>query len=98
MSLRTRAARQLQSSLRLAMRRIPIALKDKNALNLNDLVIKSVSSALMKELLDLIAQNSWWVPPKVYEKISVVYPKTRRMHSKEKKGNVVDGDIRLWTN
>ena len=72
-------------------------MKRRDALNLNDQVTKSVSSTGMKELLDLVAQNSWWISPKVYEKVQVVYPETRRTHSKEKRGNVVDG-IRLWTN
>src|SRR2546426_11223503 len=72
-------------------------MKRRDALNLNDQVTKSVSSTGMKELLDLVPQNSWWISPKVYEKVQVVYPETRRTHSKEKRGNVVDG-IRLWTN
>ena len=46
---------------------------------------------------ELIATHSWWVSPKVYRAIKVVYPRTRRRHAKEKRGQVVDG-IRLWYN
>ncbi len=72
-------------------------MKDKNAIDLNDLIFKGLSFSLVRNLLDLVAQNSWWVPPQVYERVQTVYPATRRRRSKETRRDVVNG-IRLWTN
>jgi hypothetical protein len=48
--------------------------------------------------MDLVAQHSWWVSPKVYKEIQVVYPHTRRKNGlREKRGDLVDG-VRLWDN
>jgi len=72
-------------------------LKDPDAVDLNELVKKSLSAMAIEQLLDLVAQHSWWVPREVYEKVPIVYPKTRRGRSKEHRGQVVDG-VRLWNN
>jgi len=72
-------------------------MKDQHAIDLDYEMNKALSLVGIKQLLDLIAQNSWWVPKQVYDKVKVVYPGTRRMHSKEGKRTVVDG-IRVWTN
>lgn len=50
-------------------------------------------------VLDLLARVSLWVDPVVYRnrKIRVVYPKTRRKKSREKRKEWVDG-AKLWTN
>ena len=58
-------------------------MKDQNAIDLDDEMNKGLSPTGIKQLLDLIAQNSWWIPQEVYDKVKVVYPETRRMHSKE---------------
>ena len=71
--------------------------KDENAADLDELVQKGLSPASKKFLLDLVAEYSWWVPREVYERIQVVYPKTRRARSKETRRDVVDG-VRLWYN
>jgi len=52
----------------------------------------------IKSIMDLVAQHSWWVSPKVYEEIQIVYPRTRRTHgTKEKRGELLEG-VCLWDN
>ena len=72
--------------------------KHSNALDLNELLQHELGSAGLRPIFDLVAQNSWWVSPKVYRQIQVVYPKTRRKKGVlEKRGQVISG-IRLWEN
>jgi hypothetical protein len=72
--------------------------KDLNALDLNELLQHELGEKGLRPILDLVAQHSWWVSPKVYRGIQVVYPKTRRKKGiSEKRGQVVTG-IRLWDN
>jgi len=73
-------------------------MKDPNAIDLDDIVEKGLSTTGIKQLLDWVAQYSWWVPRQVYEKVSVVYPKTRRKHAKESRGSVDGAGNRLWFN
>ena len=72
--------------------------KHSNALDLNELLQHELGNAGLRPIFDLVAQHSWWVSPKVYREIQVVYPKTRRKKGVlEKRGSVVNG-IRLWDN
>ncbi len=72
--------------------------KDSNALDLDELVEHDLREVGLKPIMDLVAQHSWWVSPKVYKEIQVVYPKTRRRRgTKEKRNDVING-IRLWNN
>ena len=67
------------------------------AFDLNESLRKDWGERGMRLVFDLIANHSWWVSPKIYRKIPVVYPKSRRRQGSEKRGQVVDG-IRLWYN
>ncbi len=72
--------------------------KDSNALDLDELLEHELKEVGLEPITDLIAQHSWWVPPKVYKEIQVVYPQTRRRRGTgEKRGDTIDG-IRLWNN
>jgi len=65
---------------------------------LNELVEHELSQTDLKSIIDLVARHSWWVSPKIYQEIQVVYPKTRRKRGLlEKRGQVVHG-LRLWDN
>ena len=72
--------------------------KISNALDLEELLEHDLQDVGLKPIMDLVSQHSWWVSPKVYKEIQVVYPQTRRKKGiKEKRGDVVGG-IRLWDN
>jgi len=72
--------------------------KDSNALDLEELLEHDLQDVGLKPIMDLVAQNTWWVSPRVYKEIKIVYPQTRRKKGiKEKRGELVDG-IRLWDN
>lgn len=72
--------------------------KDSNALNLEELLQHDLKETGLKSIMDLVSHHSWWVSPKVYKEIPVVYPKTRRKKgTKEKRGYILGG-IRLWDN
>jgi len=65
---------------------------------LDELVEQDLKGMGLQSIMDLVARHSWWVSPKVYEEIQVVYPRTRRTRgTKEKRGEVVDG-VCLWDN
>lgn len=64
---------------------------------MNDSLGEEWGESGLRWVFDLIANQSWWVSPKVYQTIHRVYPKTRRRHAKERRGQVIDG-IRLWYN
>ena len=61
--------------------------------------LDSLGKPGIRQMLDWLARFSLWVDPAVYrnKKIRVVYPKTRRKKSREKKKECVDG-AKLWTN
>jgi hypothetical protein len=67
------------------------------ASDLNEVLRVEWGESGMRMIFDLIARHSYWVSAKVYRAIHVVYPKARRRHAKERRGQVVDG-IRLWYN
>lgn len=72
--------------------------KDSNALDLEELLDHDLQDVGLKPIMDLVSQHSWWISPKVYREIQVVYPQTRRKKGiKEKREEVVDG-VRLWDN
>ena len=72
--------------------------KHSNALDLNELLEHELGNAGLRPIIDLVAQHSWWVSPKIYREIQVVYPKTRRKKGiSEKRGSVING-VRLWEN
>jgi len=72
--------------------------KDNNALDLEELLEYELKEQGLKPVMDLVAQHSWWVSPKVFSEVQVVYPLTRRKKGlKEKRGDVIDG-VRLWDN
>lgn len=72
--------------------------KNSNALDLEELLEHDLQDVGLRPIMDLVAQNSWWVSPKVYEEVKVAYPQTRRKKGvKERRGDVVNG-IRLWDN
>ena len=73
-------------------------MKDPDATDLDELVQEGISREQFRQLLDLVAQHSWWVSPQVYEKVPVVYPETRRKHTKEDRGAVDGAGSRLWSN
>jgi hypothetical protein len=52
----------------------------------------------IRPIMDLVARHSWWVSPKVYKEMEVVYPLTRRKKGTSEKRNQVVGGIRLWDN
>jgi len=72
-------------------------MKNINAVDLEGLFQSDLSKDELKSLLDLVAQASWWVSPKVYQSVPIVYPKTRRKKGQETRGQIVDG-VRLWFN
>jgi hypothetical protein len=67
------------------------------SLDLNESLRVEWGESGLHMVSDLIADHSWWVSPKVYHKIKVVYPKARRRHAGESRGDIVDGN-RLWYN
>jgi hypothetical protein len=72
--------------------------KHSNALDLNELLQHELGNSGLCPIFDLVAQHSWWLSPKVYREIQVVYPKTRRKKGlSERRGQLVEG-IRLWDN
>jgi hypothetical protein len=72
--------------------------KDRNALDLEELLEHDLQDAGIRVIMDLVAQHSWWVSTKVYREIQVVYPRTRRKKGiTEKRGQIVNG-IRFWDN
>jgi hypothetical protein len=72
--------------------------KDSNALDLEELLEHDLQDVGLRPIMDLVAQNSWWVSPKVYKEIQIVYPQTRRKKGiNEKRGNMIKG-ICLWDN
>jgi hypothetical protein len=72
--------------------------KDSNALDLEELLEHDLQDVGLKPIMDLVAQTSWWVSPKVYKEIQIVYPRTRRKKGiNEKRGNIIEG-ICLWDN
>ena len=72
--------------------------KDHNALNLDELLEHDLKGAKLKPIIDLVARHSWWVSPKVYREIQVIYPKTRRKKgTTEKRGALING-VRIWDN
>jgi hypothetical protein len=52
----------------------------------------------LHDLINLVGRHSWWVSPRVYRGIHVVYPKTRRKTGKERRGDVDEKGNMLWTN
>ncbi len=72
-------------------------LEDTNALDLEELLEHDLSEHDLGSILDLVARASWWVSPRVYQSIQVVYPKARRTRGKEIRGQIIDG-VRLWYN
>jgi len=65
-------------------------------LDLNELVQHELGAEGLSPMFDLAAKHSWWVSPKVYCEIQVVYPRTRRKKGlAEKRGQLIGG-IRLW--
>lgn len=72
--------------------------KDRDALDLDELLEHDLKEAELKSIIDLVARHSWWVSPEVYGEIQVIYPKTRRKKgTTEKRGDVING-IRIWDN
>ena len=71
--------------------------KGNDSLDLDALLQQNLSDQDLKLILDLVAQVSWWVHTNIYQAISVVYPKTRRIKGKEERGQIIDG-VRLWKN
>jgi hypothetical protein len=72
--------------------------KDSNALDLDELLEHDLQDVGLKPIMDLVAQTSWWVSPKVHKEIQIVYPQTRRKKGiNEKRGSMIKG-ICLWDN
>lgn len=72
--------------------------KDRNALDLDELLEINLTGDKLRPFFDLVAKNSWWGSPAIYHEIQVVYPKTRRKKGvNEKRGQVIEG-IRIWDN
>jgi len=77
---------------------VALLVKDANALDLDELVEYGLKDSGIKPVLGLVAEHSWWVSPKVYREIQVVYPETRRKRgTRETRGQVIDS-IRIWYN
>ena len=75
-----------------------IQIKDSNALDLEELLQHDLQEEGLKPIMDLVSQQSWWVSPKIYREIQVVYPQTRRKRGVcEKRGQVIEG-VCLWDN
>jgi hypothetical protein len=72
--------------------------KDSNAVDLDELVEHDLTEIGIKPLMDLVAQQSWWVSPKVFREVAVVYPLTRRNRGIHEKRGTIIGQIRLWYN
>ena len=72
--------------------------KDRNALNLDELLEHDLKEPEIKLIIDLVAQHSWWVSPKVYREIQVIYPKARRKKGTTEKRNELINGIRTWDN
>jgi len=69
------------------------------SLDFNDLFNKSVdNSELRIIIMQLVVENSLWVDPYVYDKIQVVFPKTKRRSGKQKRGEVDEEGNTIWNN
>jgi hypothetical protein len=72
--------------------------KHSNALDLQELLEQELGDSGLRDILDLVSKQSWWISQQLYRVIQVVYPKTRRRRgTKETRGQIIDG-IRLWYN
>lgn len=71
--------------------------KHPEALDLNELLEKEFGEDGLKSLLDLMARQSWWVSPRAYSEVQVVYPATRRKKGKEARRRIIDG-VKVWEN
>ncbi len=72
--------------------------KREDARDLDAELWRALKREEVERLFDMVARSSWWVSPRVYEKVKVVYPKTRRYKRRlEKKGQCV-GNVRVWAN
>ena len=73
-------------------------MKDSNALNLEELLQHDLKETGLKSIIDLVSHHSWWVSPRLYKEIQIVYPQNRRKKGiNERRGMVVDG-VMLWDN
>ena len=77
---------------------VSLMVKDRNAVDLNELLEIDLTGERLRPYFDLVAKHSWWGSPAIYKEIQVVYPKTRRNKGgNEKRGQLID-DIRIWDN
>jgi hypothetical protein len=74
--------------------------KAANAVDLDELLLNDLRSRRIRlhDLINLVAKHSWWASPRVYRRIHVIYPKTRRKTGKETRGEVDENGNMLWTN
>jgi hypothetical protein len=66
--------------------------------DLNNDLENSVSKDLIRLLIDVVAEKSWWVNPLIYKRIKNIFPKTRRAHHNEDRRQITEDGIQLWNN
>jgi hypothetical protein len=71
--------------------------KDENAHDLDELVQHSLGADGIKPIIDWVARFSYWIDPRVVQKVPVVFPRTRRAKPKEARRTIVDG-VCVWEN